>query len=66
MARIFVDDKLQLPLRYSAYDWPDEEGGDLLLLEEYTYTDVKLNVGLTDWDFDHRNEKYRFLKSFKP
>lgn len=65
-ARIFVDDELQLPVRYSAYDWPDEEGGDPLLLEEYTYTDVKLNVGLTDRDFDHRNEKYKFLKSFKP
>jgi hypothetical protein len=66
MARIFVDDELQLPVRYSAYDWPDQEGGEPLLLEEYTYTDVKLNVGLTDWDFDHRNEKYKFLKSFRP
>ena len=65
-ARIFVDEELQLPVRYSAYDWPDREGGVPLLLEEYTYTDIKLNVGLTDWDFDHRNAKYKFLKSFKP
>ena len=36
------------------------------LLEEYTYTDVKLNVGLTDWDFDHRNEAYQFLKTYSP
>jgi hypothetical protein len=65
-ARIFVDDELQLPVRFASFDWPAEEGGNLVLLEEYTYTDVKLNVGLTDWDFDHRNENYRFRKSFEP
>ncbi len=37
-----------------------------MLLEEYTYTDLKLNVGLTDWDFDHRNESYQFLKTYSP
>ncbi len=65
-ARIFVDDELRLPLRYSAYDWPKEEGGEPQLIEEYTYTRFKANAGLTDWDFDHRNEKYQFLKSFSP
>jgi hypothetical protein len=65
-ARIFVDDDLQLPVRYSAYDWPREKDGEPVLLEEYTYTDIKLNVGLTDWDFDHRNEDYAFMKSFRP
>jgi len=65
-ARIFVDDELQLPVRYAAYDWPKKEGGEPILLEEYTYTDIKLNVGLTDWDFDHRNKEYHFLKSFRP
>ena len=28
--------------------------------------DIKLNVGLTDWDFDHRNENYKFTKGFRP
>jgi hypothetical protein len=65
-AHIFVDDALQLPVRYAAYDWPEKEGGPPRLLEEYTYTNVRLNVGLTDWDFDHRNEEYQFLKSFEP
>ncbi len=36
------------------------------LLEEYTYLNLKFNVGLTDWDFDHRNEEYQFLKDFSP
>jgi hypothetical protein len=65
-ARILVDDELELPVYYAAYDWPDEAGGEPKLLEEYIYTDIKVNVGLTDWDFDHRNEQYRFLKSFQP
>lgn len=65
-ARILIDDELVLPIHYSAYDWPLEDGGPAILLEEYTYTDIKLNVGLTDWDFDHRNEAYQFLKTYSP
>ena len=65
-ARIMIDDELNLPVHYSAYDWPEKEGDPPSLLEEYTYTDVKLNVGLTDLDFDHRNEAYRFLKTYSP
>ncbi|HYW78429.1 MAG TPA: DUF1571 domain-containing protein, partial [Thermoguttaceae bacterium] len=60
MARIFLDNELQVPIRFAAYDWPS--GGDdrPVLLEEYTYIDLKLNLGLTDWDFDTRNEEYGF------
>ena len=53
IARIFIDDELNLPVRYAAYDWPATPGGRPQLLEEYTYTDIKVNVGLTDRDFDH-------------
>ena len=66
IARIFVDEELDLPIRHAAYDWPDEEGGKPKLLEEFTYLNLKLNVDLTDWDFDHRNEEYQFLKEFQP
>jgi hypothetical protein len=64
LARIFVDDERQLPVRYAAYDWPAEVGGEPRLIEEYTYLDVRLNVGLSDWDFDHRNESYGFRKDY--
>ena len=47
-ARIFVDDELRMPVRYSAYDWSKEEGGEPQLIEEYTYTHFKPNVGLSD------------------
>lgn len=60
VARIFVDDELNLPIRYEAYDWPAEPGGPPLLSEEYTYLNVKLNVGFTEADFDTRNVNYDF------
>lgn len=66
IARVFIDHQYQLPIRYESYDWPKEEGGPPRLLEEYTYLDLEINVGLTDWDFDHRNEGYLFSKSFEP
>ena len=60
LARIFVDEELNMPLRYEAYDWPLEEGGAPRLIEEYTYLNVKLNQGFTDADFDVRNPNYQF------
>ena len=59
-ARIFVDKELNLPIRYESYDWPRKEGETPTLLEAYTYLNLKLNVGLTDADFDHKNPKYAF------
>lgn len=66
LARLFIDDELQLPVRYAAYDWPETPGGPPRLMEEYTYLDIKLNVGLTDRDFDYHNESYNFRKDFEP
>lgn len=65
-AEIFVDDQLQVPVRYASYDWPEQEGGPPQLLEEYTYTNLQFNVGLTDRDFDYRNPAYEFRKDFQP
>lgn len=66
VARIFIDDQLVLPVHFSSYDWPTQPGERPPLIEEYTYTDVKLNVGLSDWDFDYRNPDYQFRKDFLP
>ncbi len=62
IAQIFIDDELRLPIRFALYDWPRQKDEKPPLLEEYTLVDVKLNVGLTAWDFDHRNEAYAFSK----
>jgi hypothetical protein len=60
LARVFIDDELLIPVRYEAYDWPHEEGGQPVLMEEYTYMNVKVNNGFTDADFDPKNAAYKF------
>ena len=60
LAQIFVDDELNVPVRYAAYDFPTTPGGKPQVIEEYTYLNIKLNVGLTDKDFDHNNADYGF------
>jgi hypothetical protein len=60
IARIFVDKELLVPLHYEAYDWPEKPGDSPPLLERYTYTNLKLNPGLTDADFDPNNPEYNF------
>jgi outer membrane lipoprotein-sorting protein len=59
-ALVFVDDELNIPVRYEAYDWPATQGGQPVLLEEYTYTDIKINNGFTDADFSEHNPNYHF------
>ncbi len=59
-ARVFVDNEYRIPVFYAAYDWPKEEGGKPVLLELYAYRRVRLNVGLTDKDFDPTNPDYNF------
>ncbi len=60
VARVFFDKKFGVPFRYESYVWPNRAGERPVLAEEYTYHDLKVNVGLTDRDFDRRNPKYKF------
>lgn len=66
IAQIFIDDELQLPVRYVAYDWPEREGAQPPIIEEFTFRNIQLNVGLTDADFDYRNSQYGFRKDYEP
>ncbi len=49
-----IDTELQLPVGAVFYDEADT------LIERYSYSDVKLNVGLTSLDFSRGNRAYRF------
>lgn len=60
IGRIYIDDEHQVPIRYEAYLWPSPGEKDLPLLESYTYAKLKINVGLTDKDFDPSNKDYEF------
>ena len=50
-AYIYIDDELNVPIRFESYDWPRVKGGPPILFEEYTYVNLKLNQGFTDADF---------------
>lgn len=52
VADVYVDDELHVPIRVEGYDWPADPDAEPVLLEEYTFTHLQLNLGLTDADFD--------------
>ncbi|MGA2700520.1 MAG: DUF1571 domain-containing protein [Isosphaeraceae bacterium] len=58
--RLFIDSELNLPIRFEGYEWPREPGAPADLAEEYSYVDLKLDVGLGDIDFDACNRQYSF------
>lgn len=62
LARILIDEEFQLPIRFESYDWPATEGDAPILKEEYTYQDLRLNVNLSDADFEPDNPEYRFTR----
>jgi hypothetical protein len=61
LARVYIDAELQLPIHYEAYLWPKKPGEPPPLDESYSYLNLKLNVGLTDADFDYNNPNYGFV-----
>jgi hypothetical protein len=63
VARIFVDDEINVPIRYEAYNWPTKPGGPPEMIEEYTYLNLKINNHFTDADFDIRNPEYGFQRT---
>ncbi len=58
--RLYIDQEHGLPIRFEAYDWPAQPGGPAELVEEYTYLDLKINLGLGEHDFDPANRAYSF------
>ena len=63
LIRVFFDDALHAPVRYASYSWPRASDGKPVLDEQYTYTNIRLNVGLQDVDFDVANQVYGFDES---
>jgi hypothetical protein len=50
---VYVDKETKLPVRYEAYDQPKSGAAVGDLLEAYSFSDVKLNVGLGENAFDY-------------
>ncbi|HUQ71828.1 MAG TPA: DUF1571 domain-containing protein [Planctomycetaceae bacterium] len=60
MTRLFIDEQTGLPIRVEQYAFPQTPEGKPPLIEEYTYTKIRTNIGLTDRDFDVANPNYAF------
>ncbi|MDB5388000.1 MAG: hypothetical protein JWM11_3646 [Planctomycetaceae bacterium] len=58
--KLFLETKTKFPIRFEQYGWPEKEGDEPVLLEEYIYTKINTNLGLTDLDFDKNNKAYEF------
>ena len=58
--KVYLDHEHGLPIRIEAYDWPKRPGQAPDLLEEYTYSNLRINAGLTEHDFDPANKQYSF------
>ncbi|NQV23825.1 MAG: DUF1571 domain-containing protein [Rhodopirellula sp.] len=60
MTRLYVDKATAFPVRVEQFDFPARTGEKPVILEQYTYTNVKPNAGLKDIDFDVKNPNYEF------
>jgi hypothetical protein len=60
IARVFVDEALQFPMRFEAYRWPDSAEGEPRLVEDYTYSDIRFDEKFADEDFSIENQAYAF------
>lgn len=60
MTRLWLDKETRLPVRCQQYDFPTVPGGEPILVEDYTYTEINSEAELTDADFDPRNPAYQF------
>lgn len=59
MTRLYVAKDSGLPVRVEQFGFP-AAGAQPPVIEEYTYTNIKTNVGFTDIDFDTANQTYGF------
>ena len=57
--RLYIDKETNLPVRVEQYGFPTKKN-DEPLLEEYTYSELRLNAGLDDFDFSPKNSSYAF------
>ena len=60
LTRVSFELKTGFPVLLEQYDWPKQAGELPPLVEQYLYSDIKTNTGVTDADFDPKNPEYKF------
>jgi len=59
LTRIYFDCRTKFPVQVEHFDGAGPNDPELALVEKYTYTDIKTNVGLGESDFDRHNSGKR-------
>ena len=67
---VMIDQKSGLPIFVKNFTWPHEEDNyktaqeedEATIIEQYVFTDIKMNPQLADADFDKANKKYSFYR----
>ncbi|MCS5630785.1 MAG: DUF1571 domain-containing protein [Pirellulaceae bacterium] len=60
IVEVDIDLQRNIPVRMASWLWPETDGAEPPLTEEYIYADIKLNVGLTNDDFNPDSEQYNY------
>lgn len=60
VTRVWIDEKSGLPVRVQQFGFPVKSGVKPPVVEDYTFTDIKAEVRLTDRDFDTKNPSYNY------
>ena len=60
MTRFYVDNELNVPIRYEGYEFPRQPGNAPHAGRGIHLRELKLNSGFTDADFDPRNPQYGY------
>ncbi|MEX0702402.1 MAG: DUF1571 domain-containing protein [Planctomycetales bacterium] len=60
LTRLYIEKTTRLPVRVEQYGFPTRAGEAPPLMEEYTYSNLRVDSGLTDVDFDPSNRNYGF------
>lgn len=60
MTRLYLDAESSFPIRVQQYDFPKKSKKENQLVEDYLYSNIQTNVGLTAADFSTSNPSYNF------
>lgn len=62
IVRLYFDDEMKLPVRFTGFDWPTKKGEAPPIVEDYQFKNLKVNVGLAERDFDPANPAYSYKR----
>ena len=59
-SQVLYNPETAIPLRFTGYDWPVPGEKDRPLGERYCYDELRLDIVVSDSDFDPANPEYSF------